>query len=60
MQTIATIPHSDGLYHVLGSNEPGNREYASIASKKMTISEAHQKLGHIAHAAIKNAVKQGK
>ena len=58
-QTIATIPHSDGLYRVLGSNEPGNREYASIASEKLTISEAHRKLGHITHAVIKHAVKQG-
>ena len=57
--TIATIPHSDGLYRVIGSKEPGDRDYANVASEKMTISEAHRKLGHIAHAAVKHAVDQG-
>ena len=27
--TIATIPHTDGLYHVIGSKEPRDREYAN-------------------------------
>jgi hypothetical protein len=34
-------------------------DYANVASVKMTISEAHRKLGHLAHAAIKYAVKSG-
>ena len=57
--TIATIPHSDGLYRVVGSKEPRERDYANVASEKMTISEAHRKLGHIAHAAIRHAISQG-
>ena len=57
--TIATIPHSDGLYHIAASKESAKMDHANIASKKMTISEAHRKLGHIAHAAVKHAVSQG-
>ena len=54
---IATIPHSDGLYCVVAPDEPSNRHYANVASEKMTISEAHRKLG--AHAAVKHAVSNG-
>ena len=32
------------------------KESASIASAKMTISEAHRKLGHIAHSVVKHAI----
>ena len=56
---IATIPHSDGLYHVVAPKESGNRDYANLASEKMTIFKAHRKLGHIAHAANKHAILQG-
>ena len=49
--TIATIPHSDGLYRVVTPKQSVNRDYANVTSEKMTISEAHRKLGHIAHAA---------
>ena len=56
---IATIPHSDGLYRVVAPKESGNRDYANVASEKMTISEAHRKLGHIAHAAVKHAISNG-
>jgi len=34
-------------------------DHANAASGKLTISEAHQKLGHISHSAIKNAVTKG-
>ena len=56
---IATIPHSDGLYRVVESNGPENKDSANMASEKMSISEAHRKLGHIAHAAVKHAVTKG-
>ena len=54
-RTMATIPQSNGLYQLdsLGSTSP---DHANITSGKMSISEAHHKLGHIAHAAIKHAV----
>ena len=51
-RVIATIPHSDGLYRVVAPKEPSNRDYTNVTSEKMTISRAHQKPGHIAHAAI--------
>ena len=56
---IATIPHSDSLYRVVAPDEPSNWHYANVASEKMTISEAHHKLGHIAHATVKHAESNG-
>jgi hypothetical protein len=56
-QTIATIPHSDGLYRVI-ANRPA-KDYAATASAKMSISEAHKKLGHLSYGAINHAVSNG-
>ena len=47
-QVIATIPHSDGLYRIIGKPEK-DRGVAAAASGKMLISEAHRKLGHLAY-----------
>jgi hypothetical protein len=61
-RTMATLPRHDGLYRLVAStsNTPDSgMDYANVASVKMTISEAHRKLGHLAHAAIKYAVKSG-
>jgi hypothetical protein len=44
---IATIPHSNGLYRVTATKSSTGRSYAAAASGKMTISEAHRKLGHV-------------
>jgi len=49
--TIATIPHSEGLYHVLTSKETKSTHAAAI---KMNINEAHHKLSHISSGAIKH------
>jgi len=54
--TIATIPHSEGLYRVL---KHSGTETAHAAAKKMNINEAHRKLGHISSAAIRHAVSKG-
>jgi hypothetical protein len=51
---IATIPHSEGLYRITNTTE-----HANAASGKLTISEAHRKLGHISYNAIKVAVSKG-
>ena len=51
---VATIPHSKGLYCITNSTN-----HANTASGKLTISEAHQKLGHISYNTIKNAVSKG-
>ena len=58
-QVIATIPHSDGLYRVLASKSSKDGGYAAAASRKMSISEAHRKLGHISCGAITHAVSKG-
>ena len=50
--TMVTIPCTNGLYHVTAPEEPPTINYASI-------SEAHQKLGHIAPSAIKYVIAKG-
>lgn len=56
---IATIPHSDGLYRVAATKGKSEASYAVTASGKMTISEAHKKLGHVSSRAIMHAVEKG-
>ena len=56
---MVTIPCTNGLYHVTAPEEPPTINYASIATVKLTISEAHQKLGHIAPSAIKYVIAKG-
>ena len=57
--TIATIPRSDGLYHVLESAQNRSAHQANVASEKMNINEAHRRLGHISPVAIKHAISKG-
>ena len=57
--TMATIPCTNGLYHVTAPEDPPTVNYASIAMVKLTISEAHRKLGHIAPSAIKYTIAKG-
>ena len=57
--TIATIPHSDGLYCVIIPNETQTSHHANAATGKMDINEAHRKLGHISPVAIKHAISKG-
>lgn len=57
-KTIGTIPHTDGLYKLV-ANRSKAQETANSASAKMSISEAHKKLGHIAHSAIRHAITKG-
>ena len=56
---MATIPHSNRLYHLAAPKSIKHVDYANVAMVKMTIAEAHRKLGHIAHAAIKHAISTG-
>ena len=57
--TMVTIPCANGLYRVTAPEDPPTVNYASIAMVKLTISEAHQKLSHIAPSAIKYAITKG-
>ena len=58
-QVIATIPHADGLYRVTATKSSSSGNCAATASGKMSISEAHRKLGHLAYGAIGHAISKG-
>ena len=58
-QIIAKMPHSQGLYQVLIENEKQPSLHTNVATEKMSISEAHRKLGHISSAAIRHTVSKG-
>jgi hypothetical protein len=55
-RTLATIPNADGLYRITMSKD---KDYANVASTKISINEAHRKLGHISYDAIKHAISKG-
>ena len=57
--TMATIPCTNVLYHVTAPENPPTINYASNAMVKLTISEAHRKLGHIAPLVIKYMIAKG-
>ena len=46
-QTIATIPHSDGLYKIATTKQTKTKDTANIAAGKMSISQAHRNQPHI-------------
>ena len=56
---MATLPLSNGLYHLAMKSSTSPSAHANIASAKMTIQEAHLKFGHIAHDAIKYTITKG-
>ena len=58
-KTITTIPHSEGLYRISSAKSAKNRGHAATASGKMSISEAHRKLGHISYGVITHAISKG-
>ena len=57
--TMATIPCANGLYCVTAPEDSPTVNYVSIAMVKLTINEAHQKLGHITPSAIKYTITKG-
>ena len=56
-QVIATIPHSDGLYRIIGKPDKDGG-MAAVASGKVSISEAHRKLGHLAYGAVTHTISK--
>ena len=56
---MATIPESMGLYQLVGRSSKPNGKHAHTALTKMTLFEAHCKLGHIAYPAIRMMVRTG-
>jgi GAG-pre-integrase domain len=57
--TIATVPHSDGLYQIAAANCLKAELTANTVYGKMSIRETHRRLGHIAHSAIRHTVTNG-
>ena len=58
-QTIATIPHSEGLYKIVAMKQPKKSETVNTVALKMSMTEAHKELGHISCSAIKHAIANG-
>ena len=58
-RTMATIPQADGLYRLIDLYKVNQMAHVNVAAGKMSISEAHCKLGHISHTAIKHAITSG-
>jgi hypothetical protein len=58
-QIMGTILMANGLYHLVNIGKGTSSDHANIAAGKMSISEAHRKLGHISHSAIRNAISTG-
>ena len=58
-QTVATIPHTNGLYKLVARNCSNKAKMANMVSGKMSISKVHRKLGHILYLAIKHAISNG-
>ena len=56
---MATIPHSNGLYKITAQRPSKEAQTTNVVSEKMSISEVHRKLGHVAHSAIKHAIVNG-
>jgi hypothetical protein len=56
---MGMIPMANSLYHLVNAGKRTSSDHANIAAGKMSISEAHCKLGHIAHSAIWNAISTG-
>ena len=57
--TMATIPWADGLYQLVNWNKANTSNHINVAAGKMSISEAHWKLGLVSHTVIKNAISTG-
>src|SRR5882762_1282926 len=56
---MGTIPRANGLYRLVNFSKGSRTDHANVAAGKMSISEAHRKLGHISHSAIRNAISTG-
>jgi hypothetical protein len=55
---MARIPESEGMYCLAGANT-NCHDHAHAAVTKMTLIEAHRRLGHITCPAVKYMVSSG-
>ena len=58
-EKIGTIPCSNRLYHLFAPETRNAIDYTNIMVVKMTLTQAHCKLGHKGYAAIKHAISTG-
>ena len=58
-RTMATLLLFNGLHCLIDERPATTLDHAQLTTTKMDINKAHQKFGHIAHAAIKHMVKTG-
>ena len=56
---MATLPLSNGIYHLVAERPATTPDHAQLTTTKMSINKAHQKFRHIAHAAVKHIIKTG-
>ena len=59
-QTMATIPRANGLYRLVDPYKSNPSGHANTAAGKISISEAHCRLGHISHTTIKHPITSGR
>jgi hypothetical protein len=57
--TIATIPHSEGLYKVVAMMQFKKSKMANAVTRKMSMTDAHKKLSHISCSSLKYAIANG-
>jgi hypothetical protein len=59
-RVVGTVPYSAGLYRLVAAiaGEP-TTEQANVAVTRMSLYEAHRKLGHVSYPAVKNMVRTG-
>ena len=59
-RVVGIVPYSAGLYRLVAAlaGEPMT-EHASVATTRMTLYEAHRKLGHVSYTSVRNMVRTG-
>jgi hypothetical protein len=59
-RVIGTVPYTAGLYRLVAAlaGEPVT-EQANVAVTRMSLYEAHRKLGHVSYPAVKNMIRGG-
>ena len=56
-KTISCIPQVRGLYHVTNTKSLSHSNTANITSKEISISELHQRIGHVNHEDLRRILR---
>jgi len=59
-RVVGTVPYTAGLYRLVAAiaGEP-TTEQANVAVTRMSLYEAHRKLGHVSYPSVKNMIRTG-